>query len=101
MLRSSSLDTAFSVRTCTGRVDQKVQRARTANRVVVIMMHFTRSVCVKDRMMREDAVGHVTLDNVIGAMLKSEDHWNNVASYVEEVLRRKKKFEQKTASIAL
>ena len=42
-------------------------------------------------------VGDVTPDNVIKIMLDSEKHWEVISTYVEEILRQKKKEEIQVA----
>lgn len=75
----------------TGWVERKAQHACTVCQVLMMMMHFTYSfVCKrwKDEMGKlADIVGHATPDNIIEIMLQSQEHWNNIASYVKEFFK--------------
>ena len=42
------------------------------------------------KMALEAEIGEIMPDNVVKKMLQSEDRWNAVARYVEDVLRTKK-----------
>lgn len=42
------------------------------------------------RLLLEEMTGNITPDNIIGLMLRNEDSWTSIATYIETILRRKK-----------
>ena len=44
-----------------------------------------------DRRRQEDKTGNITPDNMIMVMLRDKDNWAEEATFVETVLRRKKR----------